>query len=480
MAGDPAATGVGSMVSEPTPQPAATAERRASSEARTFPEGFVWGVSTSAPQIEGAAHEDGRRDSIWDVFARHHHHVADGSTSEVAADHYHRYREDIGLMRDLGAAVYRFSIAWPRVVPTGVGSVNPAGLDFYDRLVDELLAAGIEPWACLYHWDLPQSLADLGGWRWRGLVDAFEYYARVVAERLGDRVKTWLVLNEASTFTVNGYLLGTHAPGVRGMFAFMRAVHTANLVQGRAIQVLRASGCERVGSALAMNPIHPASDDEHDHLAADRIDQFAHRIFLDPVMLGEYPPAAQRLLKMADVRLGDMEAIHQPFDFIGANVYRHFHVAYDPRVPIAKAREIVHPNPEAEWTAMGWEVAPWAMTTVIAKLCSDYRVPVAITENGAAYDDVVEEDGSIHDARRTRFLARHIERLHQAVSEGAQVFGYLVWSLLDNWEWAEGYRRRFGLVHVDFDTQERRLKDSYHFFAKVIRENGLDRSWDDG
>jgi beta-glucosidase len=437
-----------------------------------FPRGFIWGASTSAPQIEGAATEDGRGASIWDVFAAGRGRIADGSAPYVAADHYHRMHEDVALMRALGIKAYRFSIAWPRVIPDGDGEINEAGLAFYDRLVDALVEAGIEPWACLYHWDLPYGLEASGGWSSRGVVDAFERYTKVVADRLGDRVKTWVVLNEASTFTIEGYLTGRHAPGVRNVRRFMQAVHCANLAQGRAVAALRAAGAQVVTTAVSISPIHPVSGSEQDREAAARLDQFAHGIFLDPLLTGTYPPAVHRLLRLADVQRGDMDVIHQPVDLIGANIYRHFHVEHDPRIPVLRAHEVAHQDADSERTAMGWEVAPWSMSYGVTHIWREYGIPIVILENGAAFEDVPGPDGRVEDVERARFLARYIEELRHGMREGADVRGYFVWSLLDNWEWAEGFRRRFGIVRVDYDTQRRIVKRSGDFYARMIRAGG--------
>lgn len=438
-----------------------------------FPAGFTWGASTSATQIEGAAREDGRGESIWDRFAARPGCILDRSTPAVSADHYHRMEADVALMQELGIKAYRFSVAWPRVLPEGDGRVNEPGLAFYDRLVDKLIDAGIEPWACLYHWDLPQAVQDRGGWASRGVVDAFAGYSRVVAERLVDRVQHWLVMNEAETFTVEGHFAGRHAPGRRGdARAFLRAMHHANLAQGVGARELRAAGARRVGSAFTVAPVRPASARPRDADAASRTDQLIHRAFLDPVMKGSYPPLiGPRELETAGVERGDMDAIHQPLDFIGVNTYMRAVVRRDLRIPLVRASQV-----EIEGTArtgMGWEIHPPAIYEGLTRLARDYGSVLIVTENGAAFDDVLDGDGRVADVERVRFLADHIAQVHRAIQEGAEVRGYFVWSLLDNFEWAHGYSQRFGIVHVDFETQERTVKDSGRFYAKVTERNGL-------
>lgn len=438
-----------------------------------FPDDFVWGVSTSATQIEGAAREDGRGESIWDRFATRPGRILDRSTPAVSVDHYHRMESDVALMQELGIKAYRFSVAWPRVLPEGEGRANEPGLAFYDRLVDTLVAAGIQPWACLYHWDLPQALQDRGGWASRGVVDAFASYSRVVAERLVDRVEHWLVMNEAETFTVEGHFAGRHAPGRRGRTStFLRALHHSNLAQSAAVRELRAIGARRVGSAFTVAPVHPASPDRKDTAAAERADQLIHRAFLDPVMKGSYPQLlGARQLKAAGVEPGDMGAVHEPLDFIGMNTYMRAVVRRDARIPLVRARQVDVKG--AECTGMGWEIHPPAMYEGLTRLARDYGAPLVVTENGAAFPDVVSADGRVRDEARTRYLADHIAQVHRAIQDGADVRGYFLWSLLDNFEWAHGYSQRFGIVHVDFDTQGRIVKDSGHFYAKVIEDNGL-------
>jgi beta-glucosidase len=442
-------------------------------EARLFPDDFVWGVSTSATQIEGAAREEGRGESIWDRFAKRPGRILDRSTPEVSVDHYHRMEADVALMRELGIPAYRFSVAWPRVLPEGEGRANEPGLAFYDRLVDTLIDAGIQPWACLYHWDLPQALQDRGGWTSRGVVGAFARYSRVVAERLVDRVGHWLVMNEAETFTVEGHFAGRHAPGRRGRAStFLRALHHANLAQAAGVRQLREVGARRIGSAFTIAPVHPASGDRKDTDAAERTDQIIHRAFLDPVMKGSYPELlGARELKAAGVERGDMEAVHEPLDFIGMNTYIRAVVRRDLKIPLVKASQVDVQG--ADHTGIGWEIHPPAMYEGLTRLARDYGAPLVVTENGAAFPDVVGEDGRVRDEARTRYLADHIAQVQRAIQDGADVRGYFLWSLLDNFEWAHGYSQRFGIVHVDFKTQARTVKDSGRFYAGVIEENGL-------
>jgi beta-glucosidase len=435
-----------------------------------FPSGFTWGVSTSAPQIEGAAHDDGRGDSIWDVFARRHGGVEDGSTPETAVDHYHRMEEDVQLLARLGVSAYRFSVAWPRIFPDGEGEVNERGLAFYDRLVDNLVSVGIEPWACLYHWDLPQALERRGGWSWRGLVPAFERYALTVGSRLGDRVKTWIVLNEANTFTFQGYLRGAHAPGHRSFRRFARAVHVSNLAQAAGARALRACGAERVGTAISSVPVYPQTPAKRDVKMASMLDCLGRWMFLDPNLKGEYPRRAHPLMTLAGVRPGDMALIHEPMDFIGANIYRPLFVHRE-WWKLVSGRETAPAG--VERTDQGWVVMPRVVRDCLVGLHREYRTPLVVTENGAAYLDVPGPDGEVDDRPRWDYLARHIAEARLAIHDGVPLSGYFVWSLLDNFEWAEGYKQRFGIVYVDRSVQRRVLKTSAKEYADVVSVNGL-------
>ncbi|MGV9775140.1 GH1 family beta-glucosidase [Streptosporangium sp. NPDC003464] len=454
-----------------------------------FPRGFVWGAATASYQIEGAVKEDGRLPSIWDTFSGTPGKVAGGDTGDVACEHYFHYADDVRLMSELGLGAYRFSVAWPRVQPDGTGRINPRGLDFYSRLVDRLLEAGITPYATLYHWDLPQALEDAGGWPERDTAHRFADYARAVHGRLGDRVQHWTTLNEPWVAAFLGYGNGVHAPGRRDPAAALRAAHHLLLGHGLAAQVLRAGGAEEIMLVLNLAPvITPAQVNDPaavpspaDAEAVRRIDALLTRQFLDPALRGEYPAEllaiAERNGGLAHIRDGDLGTVNQPIETIGINYYNPCVVESGP----GEAADAAWPGSEdvrfrtvdVPVTAMGWPIVPNGLSRLLLRLADDYPgVGLVVTENGAAFDDVVE-DGRVHDAGRTGYLDGHLRAVHAAIAEGADVRGYLVWSLLDNFEWAEGYRRRFGIVHVDFATQRRLLKDSALWYREVIKRNGL-------
>ncbi|MFJ2032728.1 GH1 family beta-glucosidase [Streptosporangium sp. NPDC087985] len=441
-----------------------------------FPEGFVWGAATAAYQIEGAARDDGRGPSIWDTFSRTPGKVHAGHTGDVACDHYHRYPEDVRLMGDLGLSAYRFSISWPRIQPDGSGPANPRGLDFYDRLVDELHGTGITPIVTLYHWDLPQTLEDRGGWTSRETAERFAEYAGIVHARLGDRVETWTTLNEPWCSAFLGYASGIHAPGRTEPGLGFAATHHLLLGHGLAVGALRAAGAAQIGITLNLAPV--LGDDAE---AASIVDGLQNRIFLDPVLRGEYPAdvleRAGHFTDWSFVKDGDLEIISRPIDLLGVNYY-------SPQTVIARTGEpansvypgsegIAFPSPDVPKTAMGWPVQPFGLTDLLVRLSRDYPgTPLIITENGAAFDDVME-DGQVHDADRVSYLDGHLRAAHAAIEAGADLRGYLVWSLLDNFEWAEGYNKRFGIVHVDYTTQNRTPKDSALWYSGVVRRNGL-------
>jgi beta-glucosidase len=434
----------------------------------SFPPGFVWGVATAAYQIEGAIAEDGRKPSIWDTFAATPGKVAHGDTGAVACDHYHRWEADLDLMQRLGVHAYRFSVAWPRVIPDGTGAVNERGLDFYDRLVDGLLARGIEPFATLYHWDLPQPLQDAGGWPWRGIVEPFVAYADAVTRRLGDRVSAYATLNEPWCSAVLGYDFGAHAPGLQDRALGLRAAHHLLLAHGEALPVMRANAPRaKHGIVLNLNPGYPASDAPADAEAARRFDGFFNRWYLDPLLLGRYPEDlwAGYGADVPDVADGDLAAIARPLDFLGVNYYNRTILAADdgPR----GVRPVDAPA-DAEHTEMGWEVFPQGLTDLLVRIHREYPLPpVYLTENGAAYRDAVV-DGRVDDPERVRYLDRHLRALHAAMAQGVDVRGYFAWSLMDNFEWAHGYGKRFGLVHVDYATQDRTPKTSATWYASAI------------
>lgn len=439
-----------------------------------FPQSFVWGAATSAYQIEGAVAADGRGESIWDRFCRVPGKVKGGHSGDVACDHYHRYEQDLDLLQQLGVQSYRFSIAWPRVIPEGRGPVNEKGLDFYRRLVEGLQRRGIRPLVTLYHWDLPQALQDGGGWLNRDTALRFAEYAAVVGRALGGLVMDWITHNEPWVVAFLGHALGVHAPGMADWGAAVRVAHHLLLSHGLAVQALRAvvpGG--RVGITLNLIPVYPASDSPEDRAAAWRMDGYHNRWFLDPVLKGAYP---EDLLAEYGRRWGfgapdpaDLQVICQPIDFLGVNFYSCLRV---------RARQGAAPldaeglPPAGPVTDMGWEICPQALTELLVRLRADYGpVPIYITENGAAFADGVGTDGRIRDRDRIGYLRDHLVALWRALQAGVDVRGYYAWSLLDNFEWAEGYTKRFGLVYVDYATQRRIPKDSFFWFREVVRSN---------
>ncbi|MBA3471002.1 MAG: beta-glucosidase [Herpetosiphonaceae bacterium] len=440
----------------------------------TFPTNFVWGVSTASYQIEGAWNEDGKGENIWDRFSHTPGKVANGDTGDAACDHYHRYGEDVALMARLGVSAYRFSTSWARIQPAGKGAVNPAGLDFYRRLVHDLHQANIEPWLCLYHWDLPQKLQNGGGWANRDTVLRFGEYAEIVAKALGDGVKTWVLINEPSVFTTFGYLQGRMAPGVTDFSDFIRATHHANLAQGIGAQAIRASVKDSsIGNALSLSPAHPRSDTQADLEAADRMDQFWNRWYLDPLYRGSYPDLATPLLEVMGVEPGDLGLIKGCTDWLGVNYYSRTVVSYDPDVPLIQATP--NPPPDTPKMALGLEIYPQGLEEILVRVARDYGNPrIYITENGMGRHEEMQDDRPIADAPRIAFLNASLEYLGRAIAGGADVRGYLVWSLLDNFEWDSGYAERFGLVYVDYATCTRTPKRSFDWYAGVIERNGLE------
>jgi beta-glucosidase len=431
-----------------------------------FPADFVWGASTASYQIEGAAREDGRGESVWDRFSATPGKVRGGDTGEIACDFYHRYRDDVQLMRELGLDAFRFSIAWPRVLPAGRGNINAAGLDFYDRLVDSLLEHEIEPFATLFHWDTPQALEDAGGWPARATAEAFVEYVQIVVGRLGDRVRFWTTHNEPWVHAWIGHAWGEHAPGRTSEADAVAAAHHLLLSHGWAVDAIReASPGAQVGISLNLHHAYPHSSSPEDEAAAWQIDGEGNRWFLDPIFRGAYPAdlLERNELVAPLVRDGDLESMAAPIDFLGVNNYFRFLVgagADGPRLL---------PNPEVQHTAMGWEVYPDGLYRLLVRVAEDYAPPgIYVTENGAAFGDVRVHDGSVHDPERTAYLEAYIDAMSRARRDGAPVKGYFVWSLLDNFEWAHGYSKRFGLVYVDYPTLERVPKDSFHWYRGLI------------
>ncbi|MBV9789211.1 MAG: beta-glucosidase [Chloroflexi bacterium] len=446
----------------------------------TFPDDFVWGTATAAYQIEGAVDEDGRAPSIWDTFSHTPGKTFNGDTGDVACDHYHRWEADIKLMQDLGLQAYRLSIAWPRILPQGTGQPNVQGLDFYDRLVDGLLAANITPFITLYHWDLPQALQDRGGWANRETVDAFVEYADAVVGRLGDRVTHWITHNEPWCAGFLGHYMGVHAPGITDLKTALQATHHLLLSHGRAVPVLRSARAgAQVGITLNLSPSYPVSDSPADAEAAKRADGFFNRWFLDPLYGRGYPEDMQELFGEAlpQIEAHDLDIIATPTDFLGVNFYFPAVVrAVGPEVNPLGGEQRSADEAAAEGreiTAMGWEVNPDGLRDLLVRLQHDYQPKaIYITENGAAFEDQVV-DGAVHDPRRSAYIQSHLEASHQALTSGVPLRGYFAWSLMDNFEWAYGYAKRFGLIYVDYGTQERILKDSALWYKRVIAENAL-------
>lgn len=454
-----------------------------------FPDGFLWGAATAAYQIEGAAREDGRGPSIWDTFSHTPGRVVEGHTGDVACDHYHRYRDDVRLMAELGLKSYRFSIAWPRIQPTGSGPVNQAGLDFYRRLVDELLAHGIEPWVTLYHWDLPQPLEDAGGWPIRDTAARFAEYARIVVEALGDRVRFWTTLNEPWCSAFLGYGSGVHAPGRREALSAVQAGHHLMLGHGLAVQAMRAARPDReYGITLNLYAVSPQTDSAADADAARRIDGLANRFFLDPVLKGAYPEDLIEDLRgvtdFGHVRDGDLEIISTPLAMLGVNYYSRYVVAApseeQAREPYWRAPSCWPGSEDVRFvtrglpvTDMNWEIDAPGLVEVLQRVHREYpAIPLYITENGAAFVDKVV-DGKVDDPDRLAYLDAHLRACHEAISSGVPLRGYFAWSLMDNFEWAWGYTKRFGMVYIDYDSQERIPKSSARWYAEVIRRNAL-------
>ena len=443
-----------------------------------FPEGFVWGAATASYQIEGAWQEDGKGESIWDRFSHTPGKIIDGSTGDVACDHYHRYASDVALMAELGLDAYRFSIAWPRILPAGRGPVNQKGLDFYSRLVDELLAAGITPYATLYHWDLPQALQDAGGWPSRATAEAFVEYADVVSRTLGDRVKHWMTINEPWCVAFLSHQIGEHAPGLRDWPAAIAASHHVLLAHGLAVPVLRQNSAgSEVGIVLNFTWADAASASAADQDAARWADGYHNRWFVDAVYGRGYPAdmvtacAAAGYLPngMEVVQPGDMQAIAAPTDFLGVNYYTRTIVRSD--AP-NNAPQTLFANPHP--TEMGWELYPEGLYKLLARLYFDYAIPkLYVTENGASYSDAPDAQGRVPDARRIAYLRSHLAACHRAIQAGVPLQGYFQWSLMDNFEWARGYTQRFGMVWVDYATQQRIPKDSAYWYKGASERNAL-------
>ena len=448
----------------------------------SFSKGFFWGTATASYQIEGAWNEDGKGESIWDRFAHTPGKIKNGDTGDVACDSYHRWRDDIALMQAMNLNSYRFSISWPRIQPSGSGPANSKGIAYYSRLVDALLKAHIRPMVTLYHWDLPQALEDAGGWPNRDLVGRYCDYVQLVTRALGDRVNNWMLFNEPSAFVDVGYLEGTLAPGRQSIVDFLRASHVVNIALGEGFRALKAiHPAARVGTVLNMSACEPATSSDADKLAAERAHAIVNTWFLDPALRGRYPDAFTFLPEsLMGIKSGDMEKTRAPLDFLGINLYYR---------TIASATGVLHRASHAqEWlfpvkmeggqqgpkTDFGWEVWPKALYDVVMRVTRDYNRPVIeITESGCSYNEGPDAGGAIRDGRRIDYHQQYLAALARAISEGADVRGYHAWTLMDNFEWADGYSQRFGLAYVDFKTQKRTIKDSGRWYGKVAAENRL-------
>jgi beta-glucosidase len=476
-----------------------TTARPATETSLSFPADFVWGAATAAYQVEGAAAEDGRTPSIWDTFSHTPGKVRNGDTGDIAADHYHRYRDDVALMKDLGLKAYRFSVSWSRVQPTGRGPAVERGLDFYRRLTDELLEAGITPVATLYHWDLPQELEDAGGWPQRDTAYRFADYAEIMARALGDRVGVWTTLNEPWCSAFLGYGSGVHAPGRTDPAATLRAAHHLNLAHGKAIGVLRDNLPSTAQTSITLNlhQVRPLTDSPEDAEAARRIDAVGNRVFTGPILDGAYPEDliadTSHLVDWSElVQDGDLAEISRPIDLLGVNYYTPTLVS-DGRVhadgvslprndghgggdhsPWPGSEHVAFHLPPGETTAMRWAVDSSGLYDLLTRLARERPgLPLMVTENGAAYDDYVSPEGTVNDPQRIAYVRSHLSAIHRAITDGADVRGYFLWSLMDNFEWAYGYSKRFGAVYVDFASQRRIPKSSARWYAAVARDNVL-------
>jgi beta-glucosidase len=460
--------------------PASSRARFDTSSEIVFPTKFFWGAATAAYQIEGAWKEDGKGESIWDRFVHTSGKIKNGDTGDVACDSYHRWREDMALVRAMNLNSYRFSISWPRIQPAGSGPANSKGIDYYNALVDALLEARVRPLVTLYHWDLPQALDDAGGWPNRDTASRFADYVELVSNALGDRVSDWLVFNEPLTFTYEGYLDGTHAPGRKSLLDFLRATHTVNLAQGAGFRALKAARpSARVGTAFLMSSCEPATGSEDDKLAAERAHAITNLWFLEPALRGRYPEALAFLPETAmGIKSADMDKMRAPLDFIGINYYyRTIASAPSALERISHAQEWLFPvkmagGQQGPKTDIGWEVWPQAFCDMVMRITRDFNRPqIEITESGCAYNDGPDASGAIRDIRRIEYHRQHLQALAHAIADGADVRGYHAWTLLDNFEWAEGFSQRFGLTYVDFKTQQRTIKESGRWYSKVAGEN---------
>jgi len=447
-----------------------------------FPRGFLWGTATSSYQIEGAWDQDGKGESIWDRFSSTPGKIIDGSNGRVACDHYNRFAADFDLMKELGLRNYRFSISWPRIMPDGRGAINAKGLSFYDRMVDALLARGIRPFATLFHWDLPQALQDAGGWATRATVNAFVRYVEAVTKKLGDRVKDWMTHNEPWVVAYVGHLFGDHAPGIRDVKTALAVAHGILLSHGKAVPVIRTySPGARVGIVHNLEWVEPASQREEDVAAAMRHDGAFNRWFLDPIFRGRYPGDMMAWFDadLPEMRGGDLETIAVPVDFLGVNYYTRRIIGHDPAGRGTTGRGVLAAR-QVHWpfTARAdfeeWEMAPEGLYRLLLRVTREYRPGfLYVTENGTSLPDAPGQDGVVHDHVRKLYVAQHAAAVHQAIADGADVRGYFLWSFMDNFEWGFGFTKRFGITHVDYETQKRTVKDSGLWYSSVVKENGF-------
>lgn len=441
-----------------------------------FGNDFKWGVASASYQIEGAWNEDGKGPSIWDTFTHKKGKIKNNDNGDVACDFYHRYAEDIERVKSMNFDVKRFSISWPRIFPKGTGEINQAGVDFYHRVIDTCLEQGVEPWITCFHWDLPQALEDKGGWTNREVLKWFNEYVTFLAKEYGAKVKNWMILNEPASFTALGYLAGMHAPGKIAPQKFLRAAHYATICQAEGGRIIRSIIPDaNIGTTVSMSAVHPKKQTKAHMKAAARMDAMLNRLFLDPILGKGYPTDAWKFLKGIHkyVEEGDMEKVKFDFDFIGLQNYFRVVAKYDWFPPImwanqVKAKKLTN-NPD-DITEMNWEVYPEGIYELIMRLTNEYKIKrILVTENGAAFPDTVEETG-VHDSKRVSYYQRYLEQVLRAIKEGAPVHGYFAWTLMDNFEWAEGYHPRFGLVHVDFKTQKRTIKDSGLWFREFLKD----------
>ncbi len=441
-----------------------------------FPKDFEWGVATSSYQIEGAHNEDGKGESIWDHFSHRPNNIQNNDTGNIACDNYHRFKEDVQIMKEMGIKAYRFSISWPRILPKGTGKPNQKGLDFYRKLVESLLDANIKPVATLYHWDLPQALQDKGGWVNRDLTGYLEEYVKLMFRELGDLVPMWITHNEPWVVAYLGHAFGEHAPGMRDFRNAVRVAHNLLLSHGLAVKTYREMKLKgKIGITLNLNSVYPATGSEKDKIAARKQDEFMNKWFLDPVLKGSYPEILlkfyQKKYGVPNIRNKDMEIISVPIDFLGINYYTRNVVKADENTELGFVRVKIE---NAEYTEMGWEIFPKGLYDILVRIRKDYGdIPIYITENGAAFNDKLTKEQKVHDRKRIDYLHAHLEEAGKAIRDGVRLKGYFVWSLMDNFEWAFGYSKRFGLIYVDFQILKRIRKDSAYFYEDIIKNNGI-------